>query len=83
MKTLARSDIPRDYTYYRTGSRVWYDYYKKYTQLVIHRIGSGYEFIKAGPIVGKIYSIIVEKIDTEPSSEMLAKLGIKHGIIFW
>lgn len=83
MKTLSRSLIPIDFSYYRTGSRVWYDYYRKYTWLIIHRIGSGYEFIKAGRIIGNIYSVIAEKIDTEPTREMLTELGIKHGIIFW
>lgn len=83
MKTLSRSLIPTDFTYYRTGSRVWYDYYRKYTRLIIHRIGSGYEFIKAGRIIGNIYSVIAEKIDIEPTREILEPLGIKHGIIFW
>ena len=28
MKTLLRQDIPEDFSYYRTGSRVFYEYYK-------------------------------------------------------
>ncbi len=40
LKTLSRSLIPTDFSYYRTGSRVWFDYYRRYTRLVIHRIGS-------------------------------------------
>jgi hypothetical protein len=83
MKTILRSDIPSDFSYYRTGSRVFYEYYKKYTQLVIHRVWSGHEFIKAWKIVGKIYSIIAEKLDVEPTKEMLEKLDIHHGVIFW
>ena len=39
MKTLSRSLIPTDFSYYRTGSRVFFDYYKKYTDNIVERIG--------------------------------------------
>jgi len=67
MKTIPRESIPDDFSYYRTGSRVFYEYYRKYTRLIIERVGDGYEFMKIGKIVGNFYSIIAEKIDTEPS----------------
>ena len=47
MKTILREDIPLDFSYYRTGSRVFYDYYKKHTKLLIQRMTSGYEFLRA------------------------------------
>jgi hypothetical protein len=83
MKTISRSDIPTDFTYYRTGSRVFYDYYRTYVQSIIVRIGEWYQFIKAGKLFGSFYSIIAEKVDIEPTSDMMKKLGMLHGIIFW
>lgn len=83
MKTISREHIPEDFSYYRTGSKVFYEYYKQYSRLLIHRIGTGYEFIRAGKILGNIYSIIAEKIDREPTPELMRSLGMDHGIIFW
>ena len=83
MKTLDRSDIPEDFTYYRSGSRVFYEYYKKYTKMIVFRIGKWYEFIKAWRIIGNIYRVNVEKIDQEPTVEKVRKQGTKHGVIWW
>lgn len=84
MKTLLRQDIPEDYTYYRTGSQVFFEYYKNYTSLLVARIGKDYEFLKARKLLGGAYwSITVEKIDYEVTTEELQKLGIHRGIIFW
>ncbi len=83
MKTLLRSDIPQDFSYYRTGSKVFYEYYKKYSHLLIFRIGKWYEFIRARKIIGNIYSVIAEKTDIEPNRSLLWSLWIEHGIIFW
>lgn len=75
MKTISRSDIPPNYTYYRTGSRVWFDYYKKYSRQVIHRIGSGYEFLRAERIFeSPFWNVLAEKIDIEPKVGLLKKL---------
>lgn len=83
MKTLPRSDIPIDYTYYRTGSRIWFDYYKKFTRLLIWKIGSGYEFFTAFQALPGFYSITVEKNDIEINREILKKSWISHGIVWW
>jgi hypothetical protein len=83
MKTLPRSDIPEDFVYYRTGSRVFLDYYKEFTKLKIIETGQESQFIKAGKITEKFYSVIAEKVDTEPSKAFLAKYGISHGMVFW
>lgn len=83
MKTILRQDIPEDFSYYRTGSQVFFDYYQKYKRLLIHRTGRWYEFLRAGKIIGNIYSVIVEKADREPTAEYLRTLGIHHGIVFW
>jgi hypothetical protein len=83
MKTLARSFIPTDFSYYRTGSRVWFDYYKKYTRLIVGKIGMGYEFFTAFCIFPGFYSITLEKHDEELTRDHLKKSGISHGIVWW
>jgi len=68
MKTLSRSDIPSDFTYYRTESRVFYEYSRKYFVGMTLKIGKGYEYIKAGKILGlPFWMVIAEKIDREPT----------------
>lgn len=83
METIDRSQIPADFSYYRTGSRVFFEYYRKHSKMLIHRVGKGYEFIKAGRIIGNIYAVNAEKIDQEPTLETLRQIGIRHGIIWW
>ncbi|MBC7498565.1 GNAT family N-acetyltransferase [Candidatus Gracilibacteria bacterium] len=83
MKTLSRSLIPNDFIYYRSGSRVFFDYYRKYTNNIVERIGKGYEFWTAWHIFPGCWSIIVEKNDTELTRIDLKKAGISHGIIWW
>ncbi len=83
MKTLLRSDIPWDFAYYRTGSKVFYDYYRQHSRLLLHRIDEGYTFLRAGHVFGNTYSVIAEKIDIEPTPELLRSIGIHHGIVFW
>lgn len=84
MKTLHRSDIPMDFSYYRTGSKVFFDYYAKYTRTHTVHVDNGFSFMKMGKIFWtNIYSIIAEKIDREPSIRDLHDLWVRHGIIFW
>jgi hypothetical protein len=59
------------------------DYYKEFTKLKIIETGEWSQFIKAGRITEKFYSVIAEKIDIEPSQEFLARYGISHGMVFW
>lgn len=84
MKTLNRADIPEDFSYYRTGSCVFYEYYQHYYTGFTERIGTGYEYIKADRILGtRLYSVIAEKIDIEPTHESLASIGIHHALVYW
>jgi hypothetical protein len=83
MKTVLRQDIPLDFTYYRTGSRVFYEYCARYFRGVTHRVGEGYIFFRAIRIFGlPFYSIAAEKVDANPLDHIQA-LGIEHGVIFW
>ena len=83
LKTINRSWIPHDYIYYRTGSRVFYDYYKKYTNTFIEKIGNGNDFFTAFRLLPFFTSITIEKHDEEITREHLKKAWISHGIIFW
>ncbi len=83
MKTLSRSLIPPDFTYYRTGSRLFYEYYRRYTSHIVSRIGQWYEFWIAWNIFPGWWSVTIEKNDTELTITDLKKSGISHGIIWW
>ncbi len=83
MKTLSRSFIPLDFTYYRTGSRLFYEYYCKYTNNIIERIGNWYEFWTGFQIFPGVWSVTLEKNDTELTQTELQKSWISHGIIWW
>ncbi len=83
MKTLARSLIPTDYSYYRTGSRIWFNYYQKFTRSIIGKIGSWYEFFTTFRIFPWFYSITIQKHDEEITRKTLKKSGISRGIVWW
>ncbi len=83
MKTIQRSEIPEDYIYYRTGSRVFYEYYRKYTYQLVEKIGKWYEFLTALKMLPWFWSVSVEKHDEELTREKLWKFWIHHGIVFW
>ena len=83
MKTISRASIPADYTYYRTGSRVFYDYYTKYTKRIVQKTWKWNEFYTALRMFPGFWNITVEKQDEELDREDLKKLWISHGIIFW
>ncbi len=83
MKTLLRKDIPEDFVYYRTASKVFLDYYKKFTRLKIIETGVWSQFIKAWRITDKFYSVIAERVDIEPWADFLKKHGIEHAFVFW
>lgn len=82
MKTLHRKDIPTDFSYYRTGSKVFFEYYKKYSSKVIP-LGRNNEFITAFQILPGFWTISAEKHDIEITPDFLLKNGIYHGIVWW
>jgi hypothetical protein len=45
MKTLLRELIPKDYFYYRSSSKVFYEYLKNYTYYKIEKIGNNFDFL--------------------------------------
>lgn len=83
MKTLPRSDIPEDFIYYRTGSRVFFDYLKRFRSYITERVGKRGEFFSAFQMFPGFWSITAEKIDHELTREELEKYGIRHGIVWW
>ncbi len=83
MKTLLRNLIPDDFVYYRTGSRIFREYYRKYSNLIIENVGKGNEFFTAFRSFPGFWSITAEKHDEEITRDQLKAVWISHGIIFW
>lgn len=84
MKTINRLFIPEDFIYYRTWSKVFYEYYKKYSKFLIEKINNWYEFIKIIKFFKfPIRFVVAEKTDIEPNKEFIKSIGIKHWIIHW
>jgi hypothetical protein len=83
MKTLSRKDIPEDFIYYRSGSRVFYEYLKQFRFYIVEKIHKRGDFFYAVQLLPGFWSITAEKVDKEITREMLATYGIRHGIIWW
>lgn len=85
MKTLNRADIPEDFVYYRTGSEVFYEYFREFYWWDIIRIPrKSYEFMRIESWLGGLWHTIdAEKIDIEPDIAALEQSWYNHGIIFW
>ena len=83
MQTISRADIPADFSYYRTGSKVFYEYLSQFRSYLIREVNKRWDFFSAVQIFPWFWSITAEKIDTEITKEMLNEYGIKHGIIWW
>jgi hypothetical protein len=83
MKTLDRKSIPEDFIYYRSGSRVFFEYLKSLWSYIVGWTREGKEFFSALQIFPWFWSVTAEKIDYELTKEELRKYGIRHGIIYW
>ncbi len=83
MKTLERKDIPADFTYYRTASRIFYEYSMRYVREKIIKIGEKYGFAMASCFFPWLWSVHIEKHDEEITRETLRKYNISHGIMYW
>ena len=83
MKTMIRRDIPEDFIYYRTGSKVFYEYLKQFRFYIVEKIHKRGDFFSAMQILPGFWSITAEKIDVELTKDSLSKFGIHHGIIWW
>ncbi len=83
MKTLPRNLIPEDFMYYRTGSRVFYDYLKRFRSYIVEYVWKNGEFFSAYQMLPWFWSITAEKIDIELTKKELKKYNIHHGIIWW
>lgn len=85
MKQLDRNDIPEWYTYYRSHSEAYFDYEMRGAdarKVTIIEVKEGYAFIRH--FFGWLFSLaIFEKSDIEPSRELLARYGMKRGLVLW
>lgn len=85
MKTLLRQDIPEDFVSYRTGSEVFYGYCRDfYWWKVLRYCDALFEFYRIDSWFWWIWHTVeVEKIDIEPSIDVIRGAGVHHGVIFW
>ena len=83
MKTLQRSDIPEDFVYYRSGSRVFYEYLRQFRSYIVEKVHKRGDFFVAIQVFPGFWSITAEKIDVELTEKQLKMHGIFHGIIWW
>jgi hypothetical protein len=82
MITINKSEIPHDYDYYRTGSKVFYEYYKNNPKVSVKLVWDWYKFIKIITMIKNyFYSILIEKIDIDDIEWFIKSLWLKHGII--
>lgn len=82
MKTINRTQIPKDYIYYRSSSEVFFDYYKNYTRMIVEKIWKWFEFLTAYKIIFNFFVVTIEKIDIEVNKKFLKNIWIPHGIIY-
>ena len=84
MRTIFPSEIPEDYHYYRSHSKAYFDYVMRSEWSHAVRIEEGWDYAYVHHYFFWLFSIACfEKCDIEPTRELLAKYGMKRGIVFW
>lgn len=84
MQTIDRSEFPEDHTYYRTTSPVYDTYLRDHCHIHTIPLEGGMRFGWMKRIFGKYLQLVkFERIDTEPTKEMLAPHGFRRGIVIW
>lgn len=83
VKTLMRNLIPEDYVYYRSGSKVFFEYLSQFRSYIVKQVTKKWEFFSAVQILPGFWSVNLEKVDFELSKSYLSQYGIHHGIICW
>jgi hypothetical protein len=77
MKTIPRELIPEDFLYYRSSSRVFYEYYKNHTFLKVKKLEeNSFKFLIENFLFLWIKNISIEKIDIEITKKKLKELKI-------
>lgn len=84
MKTIERHEFPEDHTYYRTTSKVYNSYLRDNCGITTFPLENNTRFGWIKRIFGKYGQIVkFERIDTEPTREILEPHGFTRGIVIW
>lgn len=84
MSLIDRRDFPKDHTYYRTTSPVYNAYLRDHCHIHTIPLEGGTRFGWMKRIFGKYLQLVkFERVDTEPTRELLEPHGFKRGFAIW
>ena len=84
MQKIDRSEMPPEYHYYRSHSRAYFDYTVRSERGKVVQVEEDGEYAYIHHYIFGLFSVAYfEKCDIEPTRELLAKYGMKRGIVFW
>jgi|GEM_PF-1045783 len=84
MSIIERYDYPTDHPYYRTNSAVYNTYLSQYCGIRTISLEEGRRFGWIKNIIGKHIQLAkFERIDTEPTRELLVPHGWTRGMVIW
>ncbi len=84
MQTIERREFPENHTYYRTTSPVYNKYLRDYCHIHTIPLEGGTRFGWMKRIFGKYMQLVkFERVDTEPTKELLALHGFVRGVAIW
>lgn len=84
MSVIQRYDYPEDHFYYRTSSLVYNEYLRKNCHIRTIPLNGGTQFGWIKNLIGKHIQLAkFERIDIEPTLELLRTHGFTHGMVIW
>lgn len=84
MRTIERAEFPKNHTYYRTTSSVYNQYLRENCGIKTLPLESGTRFGWIKNVIGRHMQIAkFERIDTEPTRELLEPHGFNRGMVIW
>nr|MDD3720213.1 hypothetical protein [Candidatus Gracilibacteria bacterium] len=84
MNLLKNIDIPKDYKYYRSHSKVYFSWILKNFSKKTIKIEENGNYGYINHFFGGLFSIACfEKVNVIPTYEMMKKYKMKRGLIFW
>lgn len=84
MQLIERSEFPEDHTYYRTTSPIYNTYLRDHCHIHTIPLEGGFRFGWIKRIFGRYMQLVkFERIDTEPTKELLSSYGFKRGFVIW
>ena len=84
MQTIDRSEFPENHPYYRTASPIYNAYLRDHCHIRTIPLEGGIRFGWMKRIFGKYAQLVkFERIDTEPTRELLKSHGFVRGFVIW